>query len=1325
MNANPKILNLPVEPETPAGSQRLREIPYNYTSFSDREIVLRLLGEGSWQLLEELRGERRTGRSARMLYEVLGDIWAVRRNPFLQDDLIDNPKRRRLLVAALNHRLQEIQRRRDPRGAERRLTQAVDAERDRKVGLLLEAAHRAVATFSTQFDACIALRRRARRVLLRHTRADNIRFDAVSRTAHVTDATDWRVEFPFLVLMPDSEGEMPGLVRACIELGLTIIPRGGGTGYTGGAIPLTALSAVINTEKLEQLGAVEHRVLPGLEQPVPTLFTEAGVVTRRVANTAEAAGLVFAVDPTSADASCVGGNVAMNAGGKKAVLWGTAVDNLAWWRMVDVEGNWLEVTRVAHNRGKIHDVENAEFELVWKEGSSDPDTARVLRTEKLVIPGASFRKVGLGKDVTDKFLGGLPGVQKEGCDGLITSARWILHRMPAHVRTVCLEFFGHAREAIPAIVEIKNYLDGLTATRGVQLAGLEHMDDRYLKAVGYATKSRRGALPKMGLFGDIVGDDETAVAAAASEVVRIANARSGEGFIAVSADARRKFWLDRARTAAIARHTNAFKINEDVVIPLERMGEYTDHIERINIELSLFNKLKLIDELQNFLDEPLPLGRGDETEQAGTPDADGVAERTGQSWELLNSVRARWQFMNDHLDASIATVLPRLQQLGVMGATAELAARGEQKLAELLQDHTLRASWKRELRAPLREIFNGSAYAPAMAAAEAVHKRVLRSRVWVALHMHAGDGNVHTNIPVNSDDYEMLHQANEAVARIMKIARGLGGVISGEHGIGITKLEFLSDAETREFREYKQRIDPTGRFNLGKLLPGGDLGNAYTPSFNLMGHESLIMQQSAIGSISDAIKDCLRCGKCKPVCATHVPRANLLYSPRNKILATSLLIEAFLYEEQTRRGVSIRHWDEFSDVADHCTVCHKCEKPCPVDIDFGDVSMAMRDLLRRMGKKRFNPGTAASMFFLNATNPETIRLTRKVMIDWGYKAQRAANSVLKKFARAQTQHPPATQGKPPVREQVIHFVNKKMPGGLPKKTARALLDIENADYVPIIRDPRGAGADTEAVFYFPGCGSERLFSQVGLATQAMLWHVGVQTVLPPGYLCCGYPQRGSGQFDKAEKIITDNRVLFHRVANTLNYLDIKTVVVSCGTCYDQLQGYKFEEIFPGCRIIDIHEYLLEKGVRIEGVTGTRYMYHDPCHSPMKLHDPLKVVNALVNAEQNGKVEKNDRCCGESGTLAITRPDISTQVRFRKEQEMRAGADKLRQDGFTGDVKVLTSCPSCLQGLSRYNEDASVEADYIVVEMARHVLGRNWLVDYVAKANDGGIERVLV
>ena len=1286
---------------------RLREIPYNYTSFSDREIVIRLLGTSMWDVLNQLRQERRTGRSARMLYEVLGDIWVVQRNPYLQDDLLHSPDRRKSLVEALEHRLGEIDKRRAPQQ---------DPVRDALVGQLVDAARRAVHEFNATFVEAEQLRRRVQKSLGRHTAKDNIKFDGLSRVAHVTDATDWRVEYPFVVLTPDTEAEMAALVRACIELRLTIIPRGGGTGYTGGAIPLTWRSVVINTEKLEAMTEVEMRRIPGVDHEVPTIFTEAGVVTQRVADAAERAGFVFAVDPTSAEASCIGGNVAMNAGGKKAVLWGTALDNLVSWRMVTPDAQWLEVTRVGHNLGKIHDAEMASFELQYFEA----DGKTPIRSERLDIPGQKFRKEGLGKDVTDKFLSGLPGIQKEGCDGLITSARWVVHRMPEHTRTVCMEFFGNAKDAVPSIVEIKDFMFAEQKRSGVLLAGLEHLDDRYLKAVGYATKSKKGNghLPKMVLLGDIAGDNADDVARVAAEVVRIANSRNGEGFTAVSAEARKKFWLDRKRTAAISRHTNAFKINEDVVIPLPRMWEYTDGIERINIELSLRNKLKLCDALTDFFQHgDLPLGKQDDA--GDIPSAELLEDRVQQALALVADVRTLWQGWLDDVE----------------------------NLFPQLQDHTLRASWKTQLKAPMAQIFAGAAFQPLLAEVNAIHQRVLKGRVWVALHMHAGDGNVHTNIPVNSDDYEMLQTAHEAVARIMVLARHLDGVISGEHGIGITKLEFLSDDELAPFAAYKQRVDPEGRFNKGKLIRNeklqavvgqshdgrspreslmfADLTNAYTPSFGLMGHESLIMQQSDIGAIADSVKDCLRCGKCKPVCATHVPRANLLYSPRNKILATSLLVEAFLYEEQTRRGVSIKHWQEFEDVADHCTVCHKCFTPCPVKIDFGDVTMNMRNLLRKMDKKSFRPGNKLAMAMLNATNPDTIKFMRSAMVGVGFKAQRLASDVLHSLAKKQTQRPPASVGRAPLKEQVIHFVNKKLPGGLPNKTARALLDIEDKDYVPIIRSPQTTSADTEAVFYFPGCGSERLFSQVGLATQAMLWHAGVQTVLPPGYLCCGYPQRGSGQFDKAEKMITDNRVLFHRVATTLNYLDIKTVVVSCGTCYDQLQGYEFGKIFPGSRIIDIHEYLLEKGVTLQGKEG--YLYHDPCHSPMKLQDPMKTVKALVG----DGVVKSERCCGESGTLGVTRPDISTQIRFRKEEELKKGEAALRASGALAEkdnVKILTSCPSCLQGLSRYGGDMNnglLEADYIVVEMARQILGENWMAEYVQRANAGGIERVLV
>jgi FAD/FMN-containing dehydrogenase/Fe-S oxidoreductase len=1313
MNA-PQALPTPaalaaLESAQTADAVRLREIPYNYTSFSDREIVIRLLGRRAWEVLQQLREERRTGRSARMLYEVLGDIWVVQRNPYLEDDLLENPKRRQLLIDALQHRLAEVAKRRTP---------ADDAARDARVGELLDAARTAVEAFSVRFRAVWDLRRATRRVLGRATAKDNIKFDGLSRVSHVTDATDWRVEVPFVVLTPDTEAEMAALVAGCVELGLTIIPRGGGTGYTGGAVPLTWKSAVINTEKLEAMSEVEMITLPGVSHPVATVYSEAGVVTQRVADAAERAGYVFAVDPTSAEASCIGGNIAMNAGGKKAVLWGTALDNLASWKMVTPQATWLEVVRLDHNLGKIHDAPVARFEL----RHYDATGKKLERTERLDIPGSVFRKEGLGKDVTDKFLAGLPGIQKEGCDGLITSARWIVHRMPQAVRTVCLEFFGSAREAVPSIVEIKDYLFSLRE-QGVLLAGLEHLDDRYLKAVGYATKSKRvvganarAGLPKMVLIGDIVGDSEDAVARATSEVVRIANSRSGEGFVAVSADARKKFWLDRKRTAAIARHTNAFKINEDVVIPLPRMGEYTEGIERINIELSLRNKLELVEALEAlFRKGRLPLGRSDDAQEI--PGAELLEDRVQQALQLLAEVRGLWQQWLDGLD------LPQPNGDGTPGET----------FFAQLQDWRLRASWKRQILQPLQQIFAGSAFKPLLDECRRIHGEVLRGRVWVALHMHAGDGNVHTNIPVNSDNYAMLQTAHEAVGRIMALARRLGGVISGEHGIGITKLEFLTDEELASFADYKRRIDPEGRFNKGKLLRGAmdgawsaDLSAAYTPSFGLMGHESLIMQQSDIGAIADSIKDCLRCGKCKPVCATHVPRANLLYSPRNKILATSLLIEAFLYEEQTRRGVSIKHWEDFEDVADHCTVCHKCESPCPVKIDFGDVSMNMRNLLRKMGQKSFRPAAAFQSWFIGTTSPQAIRIGHAVT-DLGFKTQRLGHDLLKIAARKQTSAPPASLGAAPLKEQVIHFINKKMPGGLPKKTARALLDIEDRDYVPIIRNPASTTADTEAVFYFPGCGSERLFSQVGLATQAMLWHAGVQTVLPPGYLCCGYPQRGSGEFDKAEKIITDNRVLFHRVANTLNYLDIKTVVVSCGTCYDQLQGYQFDKIFPGCRIVDIHEYLLEKGITLPGSAAGGYLYHDPCHSPMKQQEPMKTVKALMGEQ----VLESKRCCGESGGLATNRPDISTQIRFRKEEEIRAGEAALRTRGAVGaqdNIKVLTSCPSCLMGLNRYQDDLKsglLEADYIVVEMARVILGEDWLQAYVARANAGGIERVLV
>ncbi len=289
------------------------------------------------------------------------------------------------LIAAMQHRLGEVEKRRDPG----------DEVRDAKVRELLRAAAQAVERFERRF-AEFAQRSAssAQRLLRKSTRADNIRFDAFSRVAHVTDATDWRVELPFLVLMPDAEARnsAPGA-----RLHRTWADHHSARRRHRLHRRHRAVDALV--------GGHQHRKARDLglggkpcaarqyDSPSASIFSAAGVVTKRVSEAAERAGFVFAVDPTSADASCVGGNIAMNAGGKKAVLWGTAVDNLAWWRMVDPQGNWLEVTRLNHNLGKIHDAAGRELR-VWsgRTAPRPPTTRKVLRRERLDIAARNFAR---------------------------------------------------------------------------------------------------------------------------------------------------------------------------------------------------------------------------------------------------------------------------------------------------------------------------------------------------------------------------------------------------------------------------------------------------------------------------------------------------------------------------------------------------------------------------------------------------------------------------------------------------------------------------------------------------------------------------------------------------------------------------------------------------------------------------------------------------------------------------------------------------------------------------------------------------------------------
>ncbi len=1233
------------------------------------------MGEETWELINELRVERRTGRSARMLYEFLGDIWVIKRNPLIQDDLLENKKRKLQLIEALHHRLRLIDNR--AQGSEKTLR-------------LVTAARRLLTEFESWLNRIENQRRLMEKKLRRIGSRDNVDFSGLARVSHTTDATDWRVEYPMVVLKPDSEAEVAQLVQACIELGLTIIPRGGGTGYTGGAVPLFENTAVINLEKLGKIEPVVEQTLPGSKKSMATIWVEAGVVTKRVTERAAAHNLAFAVDPTSQNASTIGGNIAMNAGGKKAVIWGTTLDNLLRWKMVDANANWIEVTRLNHNCGKIHLQDMVEFEIKRYDRA---DGTLLTASEVISVPGSTFRKAGLGKDVTDKFLAGIPGIQKEGCDGIVTSAEFILHPVFKHCYTLCLEFFNlDTSRDVAAIIEIKDYVD---AVADVALAGLEHLDARYIKAVKYSTKASRTDQPKMLLLADIVANDESMLARVCDEVINIASQHAAEGFIAISPEARDRFWADRKRTAAISAHTNAFKINEDVVIPLAKLSSYSRGIEIINIRQSISNKISIAEAFQDYLQANM-LGNEDSILCSKIDFSLNLIKQRVETWRLwLNNFETEALTLHGDLEAGI-TIIDSLLQ------------------------NKLNVSFRKEIRKPIDEIFVGLEFETLRVELDGIHQNMRSSRLFVALHMHAGDGNVHTNIPVHSDNYAMLQTAEDIVDEVMQLATSLGGVVSGEHGIGLTKIQYLEEDKLTAFRDYKQSVDPDQVFNRGKLLAGSGLQNAYTPSLRLVELEAIILEYSDLGGINDAIKSCLRCGKCKPECMTHIPEANLLYSPRDKILATGLIVEAFLYEEQTRRGLSIRHFDELNDIADHCTTCHKCLNPCPVNIDFGDVSIAMRNILTAHRKKPFNPGSKLALWFLNMTDPTLIKITRLVMIRTGLRMVRWLRSGLRRFGLmpVRSKRPHSSTGKPVLSQQLVNFVRHPVRAKVPEQTMRQLLAIEETSLVPVIRNPESDQSNRDSVFYFPGCGSERLFSETGIATLGMLYETGTRTVLPPGYICCGYPQTSAGQAGKGQELTTRNRVLFHRVANTLNYLDIKTVVVSCGTCLDQLEQYRFEQIFPGSRIMDIHEYLFEKGVRANNESEYQYTWHDPCHTPIKRYEPTRLVRDIMRSP----VELSERCCGEAGTLATARPDIAQQLYARKLQSMQDAKSKL---GGEKPVKCLTACPACQQGLSRYQKQTAISAEFIVVELARLNFGEDWQQQFLQRITNGGIEKVLL
>jgi FAD/FMN-containing dehydrogenase/Fe-S oxidoreductase len=1217
--------------ETPATRLRLprpREIPFNYTSADDRQAVDWLLGPEVVRLLDELRSRRVTGRSARLLMRILGGILIHRRNPYLFQELLDSATRRRRFFGQAERDLAIIEQ---------------NAAGETRVFTVLRACRDLLAGFRAEVAETPQLRRRLQRELGAVVGSQNVWFDPFTLVSHSTDATDWRLHLPVAVVTPDDEKQVAPLLVAISRLGLKAVPRGAGTGLTGGAVPLRPGCVVINTEKLNRIRGIHTRAFQledGRIQTAPALEVEAGVITEKAMECAGEAGLVFATDPTSSWACSIGGNIAENAGGKHAVRWGTCIDNLVEWRMAMPSGKRWTVRRTDHRLRKILPQDRVSFEVLEEDG------ALVKRIE---LRGSEIRKNGLWKDITNKALGGVPGLQKEGTDGVITSAVFVLYPQYESRKTLCLEFFGpDMDEASHVIVELARVFpfpaDGQEA-----LLALEHFDDEYVRAIGYKVKAARAETPKAVLLIDVAGHSEEAASRGVEKIARLLERHPNTAlFAARDAAEAKRFWLDRKKMGAIARRTNAFKLNEDVVIPLDALAEFARFVDRINIEEERYWQLQFLERAEEIF---RGLNASEEAEQ--------LAAKISAALQLCSRLRDWLQAAN------------------------EKALRSESIL--------------KDLRHRLTELARG--YPGVLAALEGGYKEVRNRRIVVATHMHAGDGNVHVNIPVLSNDRAMLERADKVIDKVMDKVIELGGVVSGEHGIGITKLKYLERERLEELSAYRAEVDPAGMMNPGKLEDLRALNHIFTPSFNLLELEARILKHGQLEELSKKIAHCVRCGKCKPDCCVYYPAAGMFYHPRNKNLAIGSLIEALLYDAQRERSTHFELLRWLEDVADHCTICHKCLKPCPVDIDSGDVSIVEREILASWGYKRTPALTKLTLGYLDSRSPEYNKLFHASVVRLGGAIQRAASRVAAPWqpAEAGSSFYPLTL----LRSAVAPASAETLRDALPSCEADQVLVFEPENATP------------KTVFYFPGCGSERLQASISMAAVHLLGEAGTRVVLAPSFLCCGFPARANARSELYSRITLRDTILFSQIREMFSHYEFDACVVTCGTCREGLEAMEAETLFGG-RIEDVSRYVLQSGLRVtagaDGGDGPKAspdsgeaLYHAPCHDSLD----GSAAELLANAGM-GKLNSVPHCCSEAGTLALSRPDITDAMLHRKREALA----KAMAGGKP--AAVLTNCPSCVQGLGR-NRGMGVKPVHLTVALAEKHSGPNWMERFRAQA----------
>ncbi len=1057
-----------------------------------------------------------------------------------------------------------------------------------------------------------------------------------------TDATDLRMELPLLVLEPATAEHVSELVKLANEMKFALIPRGGGSGMTGGAVPARKRTVIVNLTRLTKLE---------LDSENKVLNCEAGVITQHAIDFCSKANFLFTVDPASKTASTIGGNVAENSGGPFAFEYGTTLDNLLSWTMVTPTGEIIIVTRINHPRHKILPDEIARFEIRDQSGG--------LRSI-IELNGNEIRLPGLGKDVTNKALGGLPGMQKEGVDGIITSASFFVYDMPKFSRILCIEFFGRSMQPasvlIGKLVELRNKIrdNGDYA----HLSALEEFNIKYVQAINYQKKSTlHEGTPSSVVLVQVDGDDEHLLESAVNDILALAKDDPNIAIIAAKDKKEGEyFWEDRHKLSAISKRTSGFKINEDIVIPLDKMPEFARFLEILNIELvasSYRYALQKIGRLQGF------------------------------------------PFEDKEFNKEFSYCSKLIQ------------GEGQIEIPEELTDEDFADRAKAFLQTLMTK------YPNLQKDIEIIHNYMLASRVVVASHMHAGDGNCHVNIPVNSNDPHMMHEAEEVATRVMEMAQEMGGAVSGEHGIGITKIKFFGQDKMDALKEFKALVDPREIMNPGKLVQRDLPVKPFTFSFNRLIEDirqSGLADKDRLIKLLETVQICTRCGKCKHVCPMVYPEKSYHYHPRNKNIVLGAIVEAIYYSQITQGSPSKALLKELRNLIEHCTGCGRCTSVCPVKIHSAEVALALRSFLEE--ENAGGHPIKSIVLDVLSKNPEKLVPAAAKVAAVGQKMQNSMVGLIPKVWRERIESPLFSDKGPATGLTNIYQSLKLEKGGifLPKN--------------PLL----GEDNKPKTVFYFPGCGGALFSKKIAFATLALLLKARYAVIMPNRHLCCGYPLISSGADGNYKENLQRNKEVIALCLEEAEKADLHLshVITACGSCRDSIERHELiykDEHLPH---EDAVQFLVDKLTFNSSLDGQSYLYHTSCHPEWSNVKAVKGGGKAAKALEKlsgASLTINTGCCGESGLGAFSSPKIYNAMRNRKMKNLKPLLPK-----YDKKLPIIVGCPSCKIGIARtlINLKDKRAVMHSTEWLADSLLAKNWQQNFKAQAqkvNDKGIRLI--